>query len=754
MNNLGFSNDNLHIGNVRIKGQNETIIIGNENGGDGYILPTEKGTEGQVITMNADNSTSFQDAGASQTARIIVNKFTALTTNNNNDFGNFRVIENTSVGTKNFSSTEWTVNSEIRIKVVGYWNYQRADFPIFPTGIFGIRVGDANFPPIAPIELYNVQATNDYTGPTFPQTVDNEGYFNLDVSLVKLNNNQYSLRANLANSRQIINDFSYTGIITPDKLNNHPVTLGGAAVDPFFCQIEWQDNTSQSSGLSYLRPSINIYEIDLVNSEGAIIGTQTAPTTDHNTLANLTVGDVHTQYTKLTGRAGGQILSGGLTPLHNLTLKSHDIGLPNIIVKDLNTTFEKDIDMAQRLIQNCSGVINPTATTGIAGTSSSIGESTTNMSMIFQSNQASIQQLANQIIRFEPSVITSSKNIDMNQNQIDNCLVINNQAGQPLNLIGGSNVSAVILDATPTQGVIIGSNVGASTDITGDTSLSLRCNNGSIDLFPSTLMSVIIGGLPRFAVDSTQVNVGNDLIMNNNNINNANTITASNNLTLNAGNNSGIIIENAPNDTIIFQKSTNHNNNVLDNVGTGVITNIVNCQSINGITPVGGLYASTSAGILINNTTLTSLTPSSSVGSLSVPANIFNPGDCFHLVITGDCVFNNNDDVQITLKQNGNILAQTPVFSLEDANNGNNVFEIEADFNIRSIGAAGSIHTSFEFTYNKDSLDTRDFRGTRSNDTQTINTTIVSALDVEFQFISKDPSSSIQSQLFRLQKVF
>ena len=153
MNNLGFSNDNLHIGNVRIKGQNETIIIGNENGGDGYILPTEKGTEGQVITMNADNSTSFQDAGASQTARIIVNKFTALTTNNNNDFGNFRVIENTSVGTKNFSSTEWTVNSEIRIKVVGYWNYQRADFPIFPTGIFGIRVGDANFPPIAPIEL-------------------------------------------------------------------------------------------------------------------------------------------------------------------------------------------------------------------------------------------------------------------------------------------------------------------------------------------------------------------------------------------------------------------------------------------------------------------------------------------------------------------------------------------------------------------------------------------------------------------------
>ena len=75
MNNLGFSIDNLHIGDVRIKGQDETIIIGNENGGPGYILPEQKGTEGQVITMNADNSTSFQDASQGLTGRIIKNLF-------------------------------------------------------------------------------------------------------------------------------------------------------------------------------------------------------------------------------------------------------------------------------------------------------------------------------------------------------------------------------------------------------------------------------------------------------------------------------------------------------------------------------------------------------------------------------------------------------------------------------------------------------------------------------------------------------
>jgi hypothetical protein len=378
--------------------------------------------------------------------------------------------------------------------------------------------------------------------------------------------------------------------------------------------------------------------------------------------------------------------------------------------------------------------------------------------------------------------VSLNENLNMNQNQIDNVLVVNNQLGQPLNLIGGSNVSAVILDATPTQGVIIGSNVGSSTDITGDTSLSLRSNAGSIDLFPSSVMGVVIGGLPRFAVDASETNIGNSLNMNNNNLNNVLNLNSSTNINLNPtgfvdcngdidmgsnrilglnelvgtggdltirnGGGESIILNSATNTIDILNNDLNMNNNNINNVSN------LNVSSINGITPVGGLYASTSAGTLINNTTTQSLVALSGVGSLSIPPDGFSIGDCYHLVITGNCVFTNNDEIQITLKQNGNILAQTPAFLLEDANSGNNVFEIEADFNIRSISAGGSIHTSFEFTYNKDSIDSKDFRGTRSNDTQTINTTIASTLDVEFQFITKNASSSIQTQLFRLQKVY
>lgn len=77
MNNLGYSNDNLHIGDVRIKGQGETLRVGNENGGDGYILPTVKGNDGDVLTMNADNSTSFQPIPSSA-ERICVNRWYSM----------------------------------------------------------------------------------------------------------------------------------------------------------------------------------------------------------------------------------------------------------------------------------------------------------------------------------------------------------------------------------------------------------------------------------------------------------------------------------------------------------------------------------------------------------------------------------------------------------------------------------------------------------------------------------------------------
>ena len=60
---------------------------------------------------------------------------------------------------------------------------------------------------------------------------------------------------------------------------------------------------------------------------------------DHNSLSNLTVGDVHTQYAFLAGRAGGQSLIGGTAASNNLTLTSTSNGTKGSILFDTAGAF-------------------------------------------------------------------------------------------------------------------------------------------------------------------------------------------------------------------------------------------------------------------------------------------------------------------------------------------------------------------------------------------------------------------------------
>jgi hypothetical protein len=71
------------------------------------------------------------------------------------------------------------------------------------------------------------------------------------------------------------------------------------------------------------------HEIDIDITEAQI---------DHNSLNNLTTGDVHTQYALLAGRTGGQTLKGGDGAGDDLTLESTSNGTKgDIILSDLTT---------------------------------------------------------------------------------------------------------------------------------------------------------------------------------------------------------------------------------------------------------------------------------------------------------------------------------------------------------------------------------------------------------------------------------
>jgi len=701
MNNLGYSKDNLHIGDVRIKGQDETLIIGNENGGPGYILPEQKGTEGQVITMNADNTTSFQDGGGGTTGRIIKNLFTMI--DREASFG--ATPSNTYLdgfGNLDLGSIDnFPVGATIHLYTKGTWQTSGNGTSNF---VFIINDGSPT--------------TITINSQTITAIANNDSrFFYNDLILQRTDINEYKFKA--------------TGL----------TSTGGSGVPAV--SIFWPastftpvpDLTTLSLRFAYKTNDNTFYPltttliVDMILDSSLLIEPPPAPTS-HLALTDLNAGDSgHTQFALLQGRSGGQLLSGGINASHFLTLKAHRFGLNNIVVKDLNTTFEK--------------------------------------------------------------------NIDMNQNQINDVSLITNTTA-PLGLVGSSGTSAVVIDPDPSNSF----NVLGQSDIklNSNTDVILQSSTGFVDL-NSNITRVNVGGIPKLQVDASETTSSNNINMGDNEINNLGKITSSADLTL------------TPNNKVICSTNLDMSNNSLLNgfglntqfllassqietsqiisVGLGQqsyvanphiftadgtpatqqleINNVElsafkplnmnngginNVSSINGLTPQGGVYSGTSDGVVINNTTEQSVLPASGVGSLTIPANGFSVGDCFHCVVAGDCSFDKDDTIQIKLKENGSILAQTPVFDLEDAQAGDNAFEIEIDFTIRSIGATGSIATNFDFTYNKTGVDSKDFRGTRAMDVQTIDTTVSSTLDITVQFPTNITPSSLQTRLFRLQKVF
>ena len=72
----GWTKSNTHFGNTKIIAGSidvdGVVRIGDQSvTGDGYVLPLIKGTEGQVLTMNADKTTSFQDSASGGTTTLI-----------------------------------------------------------------------------------------------------------------------------------------------------------------------------------------------------------------------------------------------------------------------------------------------------------------------------------------------------------------------------------------------------------------------------------------------------------------------------------------------------------------------------------------------------------------------------------------------------------------------------------------------------------------------------------------------------------
>ena len=767
MNSQGYTKDNIHKGNTKIVAGgidvDGLIRVGDQSaGGNGYVLPETKGTIGQVITMNADNTTSFQDVGGDvATGRLIQNFFQMTNPRTAFSPSNFNQLYVNKNGSDIITTADIEVGSSVRFRTKGYLNNGTAGQTAF--GQFRLRIGVPNTS-----STFDFYSTNQLfirdVGMSAGTPNIGRGWWEINVTVTKVDASNnctigvsgvYNCVASTGVTSDTFdiqfydNDATFTTRLPNNSSSNTviPAPFWSALPATFQLELAWKQTAFDANAIA------TEYTIDYLNVGQEVLATTTAPATDHNSLANLNVGDPHQNYAILGGRSGGQVLSGGITPANFLTLKSHTAGANNVVVRDLDTRFDKALNMNNNAINNVLNInsgtninLNPSGNVDIngdvdMGSNRIIGVP----EIVGDGGDMTIRNGGGESIILNSAtnkIDILNNNLNMNNNQIDNVAVVNNGLGS-LALIGPSTTSSIVIDPDPANSVVIGGPNDVVVSSNND--VNIISNAGIINL-NSNNTAVNVGGTPLLTIDATEVGIANTLNLNTNDITNGNFINANK----------------------IFCGDYETTTSFITFFGLGGITPsfssggldmnngaVNSVSSINNITPVGGLYAGTSDGTLITATTTeSSILPLSGVGpGLTLPANGFSIGDSFHFVCSGDFSSNNGDTATLRIKANGTNLGVI-VVQLTGATN--EFYEIEIDFTIRNIGGAGvaDIVSNIDFTYSDSGATS--WRGSRVvfiNNT-TFDTTISNTLELTCQFSSSSANNSIQTRHATLGKVY
>jgi hypothetical protein len=166
------------------------------------------------------------------------------------------------------------------------------------------------------------------------------------------------------------------------------------------------------------------------------------------------------------------------------------------------------------------------------------------------------------------------------------------------------------------------------------------------------------------------------------------------------------------------------------------------------------LYTQTSSSIPVTNTLSELSLLDGGLGTLTVPANGFRPGDSFHAIATGHISSVNNHKLRIRIKSGSVVLADTGNITMSGSTNKH--WKLEAYFTVRTIGGSGvaSIVTGGSFMYTKDASNA--FEGTNfSTETMTgFDTTISNTLTITAEWDTISTGDSIYSEIFTLNKTY
>lgn len=167
-----------------------------------------------------------------------------------------------------------------------------------------------------------------------------------------------------------------------------------------------------------------------------------------------------------------------------------------------------------------------------------------------------------------------------------------------------------------------------------------------------------------------------------------------------------------------------------------------------------GLFSQTTSSTPVAATTTEGSLIGTGVGGMIVPANGFKVGDSFHAKLGGKISCANSEALEIRVKSGSALLADTGVMTL-NATSGD-FWEIEIDFTVRAIGAAGvaSIHANGQFVYIRNSTLVYSGAGFDNQNNTTFDTTINNQLEITAQWGSNNAANTISSDIFTLIKTF
>jgi hypothetical protein len=168
-----------------------------------------------------------------------------------------------------------------------------------------------------------------------------------------------------------------------------------------------------------------------------------------------------------------------------------------------------------------------------------------------------------------------------------------------------------------------------------------------------------------------------------------------------------------------------------------------------------GLYTQTANSTIITNTASEVSLIGTGVGTLSVPANSFFVGASFRADFGGVITTANNQTLRIRVKTaTGVVFLDSGVQNL--ANLSTTIWTLTVNFTIRQIGGVtiASIVSLGKFTYAKTSNAVVEGFNFNTVNATTFDSTILNTLEVTAQFGSANPSNTMYSDIFVLNKIY